>query len=58
MELELYCGVLCRPAGKVLNIAKSKMIAAEANTRDIQGPRGGRWTAHSVLNVLARLWVA
>jgi hypothetical protein len=30
-------------------------IARALNERDIEGPRGGQWTARSVINVVARL---
>ena len=36
-------------------ITSANGIARALNERDIEGPRGGQWTARSVINVMARL---
>ena len=36
-------------------VTSANAIAGELNTRSIATPRGGKWTARSVLNVMARL---
>ena len=36
-------------------VESADAIAAELNGREIATPRGGKWSARSVLNVLARL---
>jgi hypothetical protein len=40
---------------KAEGVTSANGIAAALNARDIAGPRGGQWTARSVLNVTARL---
>ena len=40
---------------KATGVTSANGIAAELNRAEIATPRGGRWTARSVLNVLARL---
>jgi hypothetical protein len=36
-------------------VTSANGIARALNERDIEGPRGGQWTARSVINVVARL---
>jgi hypothetical protein len=40
---------------KAEGIASANGMAAALNARDIETPRGGRWTARSVLNIKARI---
>jgi DNA invertase Pin-like site-specific DNA recombinase len=40
---------------KAEGVTSANGIARALNERDIGGPRGGQWTARSVLNVMARL---
>jgi DNA invertase Pin-like site-specific DNA recombinase len=36
-------------------VTSANGLARAPNARDIEGPRGGQWTARSVLNVTSRL---
>jgi DNA invertase Pin-like site-specific DNA recombinase len=40
---------------KTEGVTSANGIARALNARDIEGPRGGEWTARSVINVMARL---
>jgi DNA invertase Pin-like site-specific DNA recombinase len=40
---------------KATGVTSANAIAAEFNAREIATPRGGQWTARSVINVMARL---
>jgi DNA invertase Pin-like site-specific DNA recombinase len=40
---------------RAAGVTSANAIAAELNRQEIATPRGGKWSARSVLNVLARL---
>ena len=39
---------------QVRSVTSANGIARALNERDIEGPRGGQWTARSVISVVAR----